>query len=202
MTQFTNSNQDGAATVSDVGLKLSYLFAPLLAGCATMVVPPANPVDPVSVYVADYGKHSSLFLPTDDGAFEEFAIGDWEYLAMGKTNWWVAVRAMVRSPQATLGWRKVETLDRKIIGCNHLLQVRVARQRAKTLASELEQRFRRGPAEPYFSTTSMLYHVPDPEPYWGLNNCNHITAEWLRKLGCQVQGPAIWSNFTLAPEHR
>jgi hypothetical protein len=183
----------------DVGMRLSYLFAPLLAGCATVVIPPVNPPDPVSVYIADYGKHSSLFLPNDDGTYEEYAMGDWDFLALGRTNWWVAMRAMVRSPQATLGRRKVEVVNPQSIGANSTIPVRVSRERANSLSRELDERFRRSPVPPFFSTSSMLDHVPDPEPYWGLNNCNHLTAEWLRKLGCQLHGPAIWSNFILDP---
>ena len=41
------------------------LLAPgLLGGCATIYPPQQHLSDPVAVYVADYGVHSSLLLPT------------------------------------------------------------------------------------------------------------------------------------------
>src|SRR5437763_2604598 len=38
-----------------------------IIGCGGTIVPPASPAHPVTVYVADYGRHSTLIMPTDDG---------------------------------------------------------------------------------------------------------------------------------------
>ena len=47
-----------------------------------MIYPPQQSLkEPVTVYVADYGVHSSLLLPTGDGRFVEYAFGDWGYAA-------------------------------------------------------------------------------------------------------------------------
>ena len=46
-----------------VRLLLPLLF--LSAGCAQRIRPPRDLADPVRVYVADYGYHSSLLLPSD-----------------------------------------------------------------------------------------------------------------------------------------
>jgi hypothetical protein len=37
--------------------------------------------------------------------------------------------------------------------------------------------------------------VKDDEHYCILHNCNHVTAGWLRDLGCEVHGPAMFSHF-------
>ena len=47
-----------------------FIFPILLAaGCATTVRPQARPIDPVPVFLTDYGVHSSLMLPTADGNY-------------------------------------------------------------------------------------------------------------------------------------
>src|SRR4051794_37158104 len=65
----------------DVCLVFVALLRPGVTGCGGPVRPPANVRDPVPIYVTDYGRHSTLLLPTDDGRLEEFAFGDWDWLA-------------------------------------------------------------------------------------------------------------------------
>ena len=93
-------------------LKRANLSAVLLllvlgSGCATKVVPPSNPVNPVMVYITDYGRHSSLVLPATNGGYVEWAFGDWNWFALGKTSWNYALLAVIWSPQSTLGRRVV-----------------------------------------------------------------------------------------------
>ena len=40
--------------------------------------------------------------------------------------------------------------------------------------------------------------VPDDRHYWFADNCNHRTAQWLRELGCEVDGFVLFSNFELS----
>src|SRR5689334_13559900 len=63
---------------------LLFLIGPALAGggCGGTITPPRAVRDPVPVYVADYGRHATLLLPVEDGGLEEFAFGDWRWLAM------------------------------------------------------------------------------------------------------------------------
>lgn len=177
----------------------------LAGGCATTVVPPAHVDDPVAVYLTDYGRHSSLLLPRRTGGYDEFAFGDWNFFAKGNTAWWVQVQAMLRSPQATLGRRFVAYSGRddeklqKALGADRLIRIEVSRLRAEVLAEDLSAAFRRREEDLIFSDYSRLDHIPDDAHYWGLHNCNHVTAEWLRRLGCEVNGPAMLSNFVVRP---
>ncbi len=187
-------------------LGITALLLVLLVGCTTHVIPPAHPVDPVTVYLTDYGRHSSLLLPDPRGGFDEYAFGDWEFFALGDTRWWVAVRAILHSPQATLGRRHVEVdpqkLQIKAAGPpERTLPFEAPRAKVDALAAELDARFRRDGDSPLFSSYSKLYHVRDPGNYWGLHNCNHVTAEWLRELGCCTEGPAIFSKFVITEKH-
>jgi hypothetical protein len=184
------------------------------AGCSATIVPPAKVSDPVDVFVADYGRHSSLLLPTPVGqviTYTEYAFGDWRWFAEGDTRPTVAVAAMFHSPQATLGRRQVtrpnpgseddETRFARAVECDKLIRFQCDRARVEKFASELDARYVREAQPPnvvIYSDYSELNHVKDPECYSALHNCNHVTAKWLRDLGCDVRGTPMLSHYKLA----
>jgi hypothetical protein len=186
------------------------------AGCSATIVPPAKVSDPVDVFVADYGRHSSLLLPTPVDQvmnYTEYAFGDWRWFAEGDTQWTVAVTAMVHSRQATLGRRQVTRPDAnapddeirfaRAVECDKLIRIRCSRESVTKLSRELDERFVRAAQPPgivIHSDYSELDHVKDGEGYWALHNCNHVTAEWLRQLGCDVRGAPMLSHYKLSPQ--
>jgi hypothetical protein len=193
--------------VSNFGFPISSFTLILLSvgGCATHVIPPAHPQQPVTVYLSDYGRHSSIFLPGAEGHFFEYAFGDWDFFARGHTGWWIGLRALLHSPQATLGRRELimppdvrEDEIKSKLECKRVMRLTVSRARADALLMDLDNRFRRAAPQPLYSSYSQLYHVRDDEHYWGLHNCNHVTANWLRRLGCEIRGTAITSQFYVA----
>jgi hypothetical protein len=95
--------------VPRVAIPIICLWLLVAAGCTNTIFPPRAAGPTTSIYVADYGRHSSLLLPTSlpDKTLVEYAFGDYEWFARGDTRWWVAVVAMLHSPQATLGRRFV-----------------------------------------------------------------------------------------------
>jgi len=180
-----------------------------LAGCTTTVIPPQTPSDPVPIYLTDYGRHSSLLLPVTSTQYMEYAFGDYQWFARGNTTWWTGLRALLHSPQATLGRRTIIIDDtrsdqqellqelKRRLDCLRITRIEASRQRVSALVAELDGRFRRSAAahQPVHNPGTGLDHVPDSEHYWGLHNCNHVTAGWLRRLGCEIRGPAITSKF-------
>jgi hypothetical protein len=183
-------------------VQMCVLMTLVLGGCATAVFPPKNPADPVKVYLTDYGRHSSLLLPTEHG-YEEFAFGDWKFFALGETGTYNALHALVHSPQATLGRRTVQPgSDQAIIAqlgdCKRLMNFQASKPDVEMLYADLDARFQRGtPQPPLLSNYCKLYCVRDSESYWLFHNCNNVTATWLKRLGCRIRGPAIYSNFRL-----
>jgi hypothetical protein len=181
-------------------MKWVWVLVLCCAGCTTTVIPPTRPVDPVTVYLTDYGRHSSILLPTDDNEYTEYAFGDWKFFAEGHTHWWTAIRATLGSPRSTLGRREIaypgnDLEFRKKLRCVRLMKFQTSKQAADVLALNLDRPFRISTIEPVASTYSKLNHVYDDTHYWGCHNCNHVTAEWLRQLDCQVHGFAILSTF-------
>jgi hypothetical protein len=185
----------------------SFLLLVLLTapGCATHVIVPQHVRDPQTIYLTDYGRHSSLLLPAKNGGWDEYAYGDWNYWALiRQPGWFHAMRATICSPQATLGFRHIPKTAsdaelKKVLNCVRLMRLDISRERAEMLSENLAARYWRdaGSEQPIFSRYSDLYHVKDPEQYWGLHNCNHETADWLEQLGCEVRGPSILSNFVV-----
>jgi len=180
---------------------LCVLITLFVGGCATTVIPPAHPQNPAMVYLTDYGRHSSVLLPSSGGGFDEYAFGDWNFFALGHTQWWVALHALIYSPQATLGRRHIEpasseTIQKGLGDCKRLMKFEASQIYIDALSTDLDARFRRqSPA--IFSDYCKLYCVRDDEYYWIFHNCNNVTAGWLKQLGCKINGPAIYSNFYL-----
>jgi hypothetical protein len=200
--------------VSCFVLRISrFVFLLIAGGCTNTIFPPRAGGPTTSIYVADYGRHSSLLLPTDrsDRAIVEYAFGDYEWFARGDTRWWVAVVAMLHSPQATLGRRYVappgpgnvgdEDIEfAKLLGANTLLRFDCPADRVEELGGRLDRRFKAeaGNDATVFSAYSDLWHVRDPAPYCAAHNCNHVSVAWLESLGCRVRGLHAFSRFRIA----
>src|SRR3954465_6678501 len=102
------------------------VIALLVGGCSARIVPPAHVGDPVPVFVADYGRHSSILIPDDDGKLLEFAWGDYEWFAVNHNHPGDAFVAMFCSRGSTLGIRWLKTGPerpdlRQVVGCEHLM---------------------------------------------------------------------------------
>ena len=185
---------------------LALPFLPLLslaAGCAQTIHPPRHLADPVRAYVADYGYHSSLLLPSDtEGKYVEYAFGDWSYMALGRSGVCDALSAIFVSPQAALGRRTLPVVEDAVAGDvparpGRITRFNVERESARRLSKALDVRFGRGFDEAVSKDDGTTY-VKDREHYWLGHNCNHVTRRWLRALGCDVRGWLVTSRFRVA----
>ena len=174
--------------------------APLLGGCAATVIPQAEAKDPAPVFIADYGIHSSLFLPTPDGRFVEYAFGDWGYAAENH-NWpHDALGALLMSFQSAFGRRYFDVKpgqdgpqpDRKP---NSMQKIVCEREAVNRLLERLDARYRAAGHKPVKNPENGIEYVRDVEHYSVANNCNHLTARSLRELGCEVRGLVVGSSF-------
>ena len=182
-------------------------FLPLLlltvGGCAATIYPAPRPVDPVVFYLADYGIHSSLLLPEPDGRFVEYAFGDWGYSALSHTSPQDILGALLFSHDSALG-RRYTTLGLGQIdplplnpSPERLLRIYASREDVEKLESELDGRYSRSLSTAVHCVQNGTDYVKDSEHYSLANNCNHMTAASLRKLGCDVKGMVVLPHFRL-----
>lgn len=173
-------------------------------GCSATLVPPPVPVDPVLIAITDYGRHSSLLLPDEAGTGSiEYAFGDWNWFAAGRNTPCDGVSALFASGQATLGRMEwpipPDSPDLKSkLEADRVMVMEASARDVAALRERLERRFEARLDEQVYNETMKLWFVPDDERYRLWNNCNHVTAGWLRELGFEIRGSPYTSKFKLA----
>ena len=176
--------------------------AALAGGCTAVIRPPRDPVDPVTVALVDYGRHSSLILPGRDAGSVEFAYGEWNWFALNRTGFFHAIALAVWPHQGALGRRAIPVRTEPAalgphVACEELFAIRVARADAERLLDRLEAQWRAGSAGKVENPEFGLAFVKIDDDYLLCSNCNHMTARWLRELGCDVGGSACCSSFRI-----
>jgi hypothetical protein len=68
----------------------------------------------------------------------------------------------------------------------------------RALHAELERTFADHTDTALFNDAYHLTFVHHPRSYTYFYNSNHMVADWLRELGCQVRGPAYHSRWNVA----
>lgn len=176
-----------------------------VAGCAAVIVPPAQVGNPVKAAVLDHGRHSSLLLERPDGSLVRYAYGEWEWYALGRTGAGRAFGALFLPSEAALGRRamagplSVETARVQVRdGFEAIFIFDVEAQRAEHLARRLDDWFQAGQDRVVKHPSFDLDFVPVPASYWLGRNSNRITAEWLVELGCRVDDPGMLSVWRMA----
>ncbi|MBI4882370.1 MAG: hypothetical protein HY812_22315 [Planctomycetes bacterium] len=171
-------------------------FLALLAGCASAVVPPADPAEPLCVYVIQNAKHFGLILPRDAGGFVEYGYGDWEWYALEEDSWSDACGTVVWPTLGTLARRESHVAGFAGLRLRYpagaaLLPVEAEAGRVRGLLRGLDERFARGFSQGFYSARYDMYFVPDAERFWFPHMCADETAEWLEELGCTVSWTPI-----------
>ena len=156
----------------------------LLAGCTMTVTAPSAQRDPVTVYMADYGRHSTLFLPRADGTWVEYAYGEWEWFALNNSGFLRSFPALLWPTQGTLGRR---LKDRKPQG--HAL--RVEKAACVTLLAELDAAFESERDTLVYNDVMKMEFVHFHQDFSACKTCNGVMVEWRRALGCDVRGLGV-----------
>jgi hypothetical protein len=176
-----------------------------ITGCSATIIPPPAPADPLTIAVTDYGRHASVVFPDRDGTGSvEYTFGDWDWFAAGHNGPSDAVQAMLWSKGSTLGRRRVDMLPdspalKDELLAERVMLLRVPRDRANALRDTLGEPFCVRANQALYNQVMELHFIPDAENYGLFHNCNHVTARWLREMGCEIRGNPITSKFKLAP---
>ncbi len=169
------------------------------SGCAYRVRPPANLREPVPIIVLDYGIHSSLVLPRGAGDCAEYAYGQWDWFVLDRVAWYRAPATMLLPGKAGLGRRKLKMelslgAVQAAINAENYYELSVERALARRLVSRLDATIDAAPARTLNARLETEF-VPDPQAYSLLHHCNTRVANWLRELGCTVDGIGPDSAF-------
>jgi Protein of unknown function (DUF2459) len=132
----------------------------------------------------------------------EYAYGDWNYFANNHKTLGSTVEALFASDQATLGRRVLMRSPyqaglQEAIKAKSVVRFDAPRDRVIALDMELSKRFSQDLNSLIYTPAHDSYFVKDSEHYSVANNCNHLTARWLERLGCRVEGRVFGSRFRL-----
>jgi hypothetical protein len=185
-------------------LPLLLTLASAGSGCVTTtIIPPPPGGDDVPVFVTDYGRHSSLILPDPAGHWNEYAFGDFNWFALSHTRSTDAARAMLWSAGATLGRRQLELIDHPAAVASDttawkVVRLQAPRAKVQALIRRLDRDYFARHDTVTYNPASAMWFVRNDEAYNAFHNCNHVTARWLRWLGCTTRGTAMFSRFVVA----
>lgn len=187
-------------------LGIVVIAAVACTGCATTITPPPRSGDDVPVFVTDYGRHSSILLPAPEGHYNEYAFGDFNWFALRHTRASDGLRALFFSAGSTLGRRQLNLSDNidavvRDTDAAAVIRFEAPRDKVNRLRDSLDGDFYARHDTVTYNPASDLWFVRARERYSGWHNCNHVTARWLRRLGCTVHGTAAFSKFRISPSH-
>src|SRR5688572_19225846 len=135
-------------------------------GCATTVQPAAKPIDPVPVFLTDYGVHSSLMMPTPDGRYVEYSFGDFGYAALNRGGPHNALGALFVSGQSGIGRRFLtirpgEETPRPAYAPKSVQKIYAERFQVYALVKQLDQRYQKGADSPVHNPVTDNVYVKD-----------------------------------------
>ncbi|WP_404363315.1 hypothetical protein [Marinobacter sp.] len=188
------------------GILFLLLIAIALPGCSNRLVPPQQMQAPVTVHILDHGRHPSLVLPEPEGDWVRYVHGEWRWYAEHKTGIWRAFEALFWPTRAAVGRGHLTRLPESgglsaeiPEGFVSRYSFSVERKEMAKLRSNLEQHFERA-SQTFHQPRYNLDFVPYPHPYTVLNNSNHVMSQWLRDMGIEVHGTALFSQWQIGPE--
>jgi len=188
------------ATIFIVAKLVTLIFSP------TVIIPPTEPVEPVTVYVVDYGFHSRLILPDRTGKLIKYAYGDWQYFALQNRDVLTTLKALLIPTQGTLNREKLSNLNtlREIAEAQrrvNLLEVEVAQEKMLKLREKLEDRFYQNIDSKITYNGDRSQFVKDDQDYTMFYNSNHQVVKWLEAMECKVKGIIILPSFQVNRNH-
>jgi hypothetical protein len=137
-----------------------------------------------------------------DGHLMEYSYGDWDFYALNHYKWYIGATKLFLSDGSGLGRRILtnpgdDAALQKMINSKRLLRVEIEQSKVSDLLAELDQRYCAKIETMVYNNYGHSYFVKDDSHYWLFHTCNGMTAQWLEKLGCRVNGLAVISNFEL-----
>lgn len=175
----------------------------LVIGCGATIRPPADPENPVKVYLIDYGRHTGLVLPRQEPReYVEYHYGEWAWFAENRSGPLSTVRALVFPSRGTLARREHSgTIDEAALARSYIFdsmyELTVGAAEADALRDRLDERFESAIETETYNPRQAMHFVHDERSYTFWGNSNTVLADWLRELGCEVRGPALLASWRI-----
>lgn len=176
-------------------------LAGLITACSNKVMVPPDPSSPTRAYLVNHGRHASLVVPDEKGAWLRYSHGEWRWYALNETGPWRAVQAILWPTRATIGRGRLARAPENGTplagipeGYVEATAFQVPRSRVAALRRRLDHHFETADRH-HFQPIYQLVFVPYPEDYWFMHQSNEVVANWLRALGLEVNGPTLFSNW-------
>ncbi len=173
-------------------LSRALLFGVLATGCTNTVVPPPPADEQAAVFLLDHGQHASLVLERAPGV-ARYTYGEWGYYVEGRKGLARASGTLLGTNEAGIGRRalpappSLAAIRRHLrVRVEYAWRIDVPASRAARLGRRLDALFVDNTASRTYNARYDLTFVHHPAPYHMGNNSNHMTARWLRALGCEV----------------
>jgi len=173
-------------------------------GCINRIVPPRDVAQPVTIYLLDLGKSSSLVLPTREGHMVRYAYGNWNWYALGHNGFFDAISALFFVNSATLARRELPgPLDEKHVrqqvgvDIQYIYPLQVDRRNVDCLRTCLDEVFQRHKSTMIFNRDDNFYFVRLGRTYSGWHNSNVVMSQWLEVLGAKVNGWPVYSAWRI-----
>lgn len=180
-----------------------------MAGCATVITVPTVIGKSATVFLLDQGHHSSLVLPMPGHHMARFSYGDWDYYALADTGVYQGASALLWPTQGALGYRGLpgpptaaSVRAQVAVPIVHIYPLRVEQIRVERLRHRLMALYHANVDTRVYNPRYDLYFVHDPQGYDIFHDSNHEVARWLERLGCEVRGPALLSNWKIETPDR
>lgn len=180
-----------------------------VGGCGFTVEPPAAPDQPVTVFLARQGVHTSLLLPRDNGTLAHYSYSRWDWAALDRDQFYRAPFAVLMPGPGALGYRDMHgpaTYDH-LAACPDLwgdappkqgiYPIEVSAAACRLCLSDLDARWKLSQSTALYNQKRDMTFVQDGASYSMGHTCNTETAQWLRELGCKVTGTAMTSDVSV-----
>jgi len=169
-----------------------------------LVVPPAAPENARSVFLLEHGQHASLVLPGKYKGVVRYSYGDWDYYALGRKGISSGLRALQGPTLAGLGRRELagpateEGVRASVrVGILAAHELKVPALAIEDLRARLDGIYEANKSSVIYNSQIDLEFVHHPVPYSSEHNSNRVVADWLRALGCTVEGPTFVPNWKI-----
>jgi hypothetical protein len=169
----------------------------------TRVLPPAVVDDAVTIFLLDHGRTTGLALPVQEAGagvhYARYVYGEWQWYALGNTGILRGAQALLWPTRGTLGSERLTAADEQALlselerRCEHVHPIRVQRQRAAALRQRLDELHEAQRHTQVGADGLQFVHHPQRYTWW--HNSNHVAAEWLEELGCEIRGLAYAARW-------